>query len=96
MTRPSREHRGWPITIKQLDNGLHGAQWALDKIETPGLQDQVVQVRREADGEVVYTVRINGDSFTPLVREPGTYSVVAFNPDGGYQQEWKGMKARRL
>ena len=91
----AKPYEGWPITVKQLDNGLHGAQWALERIETPGQRDQVVQVRKE-DGEVVYTLRVNGDSFTPLVREPGTYSVAAFDPDGGYRQELKGLRARKL
>jgi alkaline phosphatase D len=91
----AKPYPGWPITVKQLDNGLHGAQWTLEKIETPGQRDQVVQVRKE-DGEVVYTLRISGDSFTPLVREPGTYSVAAFDPDGGYRQEWKGLQAKKL
>jgi alkaline phosphatase D len=91
-----KPYAGWPITFKQLDNGLHGAQWRLEKIATAGRRDQVVQVRKEPRGEVVYTVRMNGESFTPLVREPGTYTVVAFNPDGGYRQEWKGLAAKRL
>ncbi len=91
----AKPYEGWPITVKQLDNGLHGAQWTLERIETPGQRDPVVQVRNE-DGEVVYTLRVNGESFTPLVREPGAYSVVAFDPDGGYRQEWKGLQARRL
>jgi alkaline phosphatase D len=87
---------GWPITIKQLDNGLHGAEWSLEKIETPGQLDPVIQVRKEPDGEVVYTIRIKGESFTPLVREQGDYSVVAFDPDGGYRHEWKGLRAHKV
>jgi len=31
-----------------------------------------------------------------LVREPGTYTVIAFDPDGGYRRAWKGMKARKV
>ncbi|TAM82752.1 MAG: twin-arginine translocation signal domain-containing protein [Acidobacteria bacterium] len=92
----ARPYNGWPVTVKQLDNGLHGAGWALGKIETPGRRDQVVQVLKEPDREVVYTVRINGSLFSPLVREPGTYTVVAFDPDGGYRQEWKGLQASKL
>ena len=92
----AKPYPGWPITIKQLDNGLHGAQWTLEQIETPGKPDQVIQVRKEPDGEVVYTVRMSGTSFRPLVREPGTYSVAAFDPDGGYRQEWKGLQARKV
>jgi hypothetical protein len=92
----AKPYPGWPVTIKQLDNGLHGAHWTLEEIETPGKRDQVVQVRKEPAGDVVYTLRINGDAFTPLVREPGTYSVVAFDPDGGYRKEWKALRARKL
>ena len=77
-----RPYEGWPITVKQQDNGLYGAEWELERIETPGRRDQVIQVQREPDGEVVYTLRIQGESFTPRVREPGTYTVIAFTPDG--------------
>jgi PhoD-like phosphatase len=89
-------YAGWPVTVQQLDNGLQGVEWTLEKIQTPGQRDPVVQVRREADGEVVYTLRIEGTEFTPRVREPGTYTVVAFDPDGKFRQEWKGLQARKL
>ena len=39
---------------------------------------------------------IGGQSFTPLVREPGLYSVVAYDPDGGYRQEWKELRAVKV
>lgn len=91
----AKPYPGWPIIIKQLDNGLHGARWTLETIETSGKQDQVIRVLKEPDGEVVYTVRMNGTAFTPRVREPGRYSAVAFDPDGGYRQEWKGLQARK-
>ena len=54
-----------------------------------------MQVQDESNGEVVYTLRINGDSFTPLVREPGTYTVLAYDPDGFYRKEWKGLGAQK-
>jgi phosphodiesterase/alkaline phosphatase D-like protein len=92
----ARPYRGWPITVKQIDNGLCGARWRIEKIATPGQRDPVIQVQKEPEGEVVYTLRIKGESFTPLVREPGTYSVVAFDPDGGYRKSWKGLQARSL
>jgi hypothetical protein len=84
----------WPITIHQIDNGLWGAGWELDAIETPDFRDPVVQVRDEKSGEAMYTLRIRGESFTPLVREPGVYTVVAYDPDGFYRKEWKGLRAR--
>lgn len=92
----ARPYQGWPVSFKQLDNGLYGAQWALKKIETSGQHDPVVQVQKEPGREVVYTVRIQGKSFTPRVREPGTYTVIAFDPDGGYRQAWKRLQAHKV
>ena len=46
-------------------------------------------------GEVVYTLRIAGDSFKPLVRRAGSYKVIAFDPDGDYHREWLNMRARK-
>ena len=91
----AKPYDGWPITIDQLDNGLQGAQWELDRIETAGFNDPVVQVQRSATGEVVYTLRVKGKSFTPLVREAGAYTVIAYDPDGDFRKEWKGIQARK-
>lgn len=85
---------GWPITVDQIDNGLWGAGWTLDQIETPGFEDPVVQVLT-GTGEVLYTIRIKGQSFTPLVREQGAYTVIAYDPDGNYRREWKDVQARK-
>lgn len=92
----AKPYDGWPITMRQLDNGLYGAKWTLEKIEASGHPNSVIQVLREPDREVVYTLRINSESFTPLVRDPGVYSVLAFDPDGGYRQEWKSVQAKKI
>jgi hypothetical protein len=55
----------------------------------------VVQVQDERNGEIVYTLRINGESFTPLVRTPGEYTVLAYDPDGDYYKQWKSVRARK-
>jgi hypothetical protein len=52
-------------------------------------------VQNGTSGEVIYTLRINGDSFTPLVREAGVYKVIAYDPDGDYYREWPGIAARK-
>ena len=92
----ARPYEGWPITIDQIDNGLWGATWQLEPIETPGFRDPVVQVQDETNGEVVYTLRISGESFTPRVRKPGSYTVLAYDPDGFYRREWKHIEARKI
>jgi hypothetical protein len=43
----------------------------------------------------VYTLRIRGHAFTPLVREQGTYVVTAFDPDRFFFKEKKGQVARK-
>jgi len=91
----AKPYDGWPITINQLDNGLWGAQWELEQISTTGFRDPVVQVRDETNGEVVYTLRISGESFIPHVRKRGSYTVLAYDPDGFYRKEWKNVQARR-
>uniref|UniRef100_A0A7V4XSC9 Twin-arginine translocation signal domain-containing protein n=1 Tax=Acidobacterium capsulatum TaxID=33075 RepID=A0A7V4XSC9_9BACT len=92
----AKPYEGWPIVIDQTDNGLWGAEWALDAVETPEFHDPVVQVQDESNGEVVYTLRINGTSFTPKVRKPGTYTVLAYDPDGYFRKVKNGVKARKM
>jgi hypothetical protein len=43
-----------------------------------------VQVIRESDGDILYTVRVSGDRFQPTVYAPGTYTIKAGRdrPDG--------------
>ena len=35
----------------------------------------VVKVIRERDGEVLYSVRVQGDRFRPAIYEPGKYTI---------------------
>lgn len=92
----AKPYAGWPIVVDQLDNGLWGAQWELTRIETPEFPDPVVQVRDSSSGEIVYTLRISGKSFTPRVRKPGKYTIIAFDPDGFYRKEWSAIDARKV
>jgi hypothetical protein len=71
----ARQFTGWPITISQLDNyGRQPIAW-LPTLRITGQQDPVVQVIDEDNGEVVYTLRINGNEFRPKVFKKGTYTV---------------------
>ncbi len=92
----AKPFEGWPIVIDQLDNGLWGAMWELEAVETPEFRDPVVQVQDESNGDVVYTVRIRGTSFTPRIRRPGTYTVLAFDPDGDFKKVHSGITARKI
>ena len=75
--------------------GLPRTGWTLDKVESPEVQDPVVQVIDQSNGEVLYTVRINGASFTPKVFKAGTYTVKVTDPDTSYEKSSEDQKARR-
>jgi len=91
----AQPYQGWPITIHQTDNGLPRRGWVLDKVETPGLKDPVLQVLDQASGEIVYTWRIQGSSFTPTVFKEGLYTVRITGPAKGYEEVLKDQRARR-
>lgn len=90
-TKPgAKPYPGWPITIHQFDNGINNARYALPEVKSAA-DDPVVQVVDESNGEVVFTVRIQGRRFTPRVHKAGTYTVRLL-PEKGKPQEWKGQK----
>lgn len=65
---------GWPITFKNEDNdGREKTHW-LPKLKLTAA-DSVVQVVSEDTHEILYTVRVQGDTFQPAVYAPGKYTV---------------------
>ena len=76
VTEPGAQpYAGWPITRTQMDQYGRSPRGYLPEIVVDGMTDPVVQVIDERSGEIVYTIRINGDRFQPHVFAPGTYSV---------------------
>ena len=73
--RTDKQYPGWPITIKQADNYGRKAAAYLPTLQFKRQQNPVVQVIAEATGEVVYTLRIQGQSFRPKVFAPGRYTL---------------------
>jgi len=81
VTSPdAKQYEGWPKTIRQQDNYGRKAVAYLPTIEVTGMQDPVVQVVRESDGEVVYTLRIQGQQFRPKVFAKGKYTLHVGEP----------------
>ncbi|MBA7620560.1 hypothetical protein ES703_27911 [subsurface metagenome] len=75
-----RQYPGWPKTISQLDNYGRRAVRYLPTIKVRGMADPVLQVIDEADGEIVYTLRIKGSSFRPKVFREGVYTLKVGEP----------------
>ena len=71
----AKQHADWPITIDQTDNYAREARAWLPTVEVSGMQNPVVQVVDESNGEVVYTLRILGKRFAPKVFMPGKYTL---------------------
>ena len=52
-----------------------------------------VQVIDESNGEIVFTFRVQGNSFTPTVRRHGSYTVRVIDTDSGESHEATGQEA---
>ncbi len=88
------QYEGWPKTIGQLDNYARRPTAWLPKIAVSGMDDPVVQVRRAGDdGEIVYTLRINGRTFRPWVFEAGAYDVGVGEQGTGRWKVLEGFEA---
>ena len=65
----------------------------LPTIKVDGMTDPVVQVIDEADGEIVYTIRIKGTSFRPKVFKTGTYTVKVSEQETGKIKTLKNVQS---
>ncbi len=68
------QYEGWPLTVTQEDNYGRKASHYLPTLSI-NTTNPVVQVINEQTKEVVYTLRISGNTFRPKVFQPGTYTV---------------------
>ena len=88
----ARQYPGWPKTIHQLDNYGRKAAAYLPTLKIDGMDNAVVQVIDEAQGEIVYTLRIQGREFRPKVFHDGTYTIRVGDQDKR-TREIKGVTA---
>lgn len=88
---PSQQYAGWPRLIEQQDNYAKEPAGYLPTVRVTGLMDPVIHVIHEGTGELVYALRIKGDSFRPMVFEDGTYSIIVSDPDTGARRALRGQ-----
>jgi len=92
VTKPdAKQFVGWPITVAQMDNYNRKPAAHLPTLKFSGIARPVVQVVEEATGEVVYTLRIAGDSFRPKVFTVGAHTIRVGREQPG-EKELKGVK----
>jgi hypothetical protein len=59
------------------------------------LENPVIQVVSELGGELLYAIRIRGQSFSPWVNEPGSYTVRIGEPGTDDLQVLLGLRAEQ-
>ncbi len=83
VTRAGAEpYAGFPVTMTQMDQYARQPRAFLPEIVVEGMTDPVISVVNERTGEIVYTLRIEGDRFRPHVFAEGVYRVTVSGQPG--------------
>ena len=93
VTRPGTQMQTWPVTVSQLDNYARKPAAHLPTLQVSGMINPVVQVFEEQTGELVYGLRLNGQTFRPHVFAPGRYTVKVGAPETGQYKTLSGLAA---
>lgn len=89
-----RQYPGWPITVDQQDNYARKAVAWLPTLQVKGMKDPVVQVIEETSGEILYTLRIRGDRFTPKTFSEGRFTIRVGELGTAKEKTFSGIEAR--
>lgn len=87
----AKQYIDWPITINQIDNYNPEAVGWLPIIKVTGMENPVIKVYKEKSDDLVYAIRINGNSFHPPVFETGAYRIEIGEKDK--IKTYEGLKA---
>ena len=93
VAKGDKQFPGWPVEFNMADNDGRKETHQLPEVKFDK-PNQVVQVINDADGEILYTVRARGKSFTPAVYAAGTYTVKV-GPNKPSKVALKGAKATK-
>lgn len=91
----AEQYPGWPVECHQLQNYGRDAWGWLPTVQVTGLENPVVQVIEESTGDIVYTLRISGTHFAPMVFGPGYYTAVVGDPDSNRVQRFTDLQPGR-
>jgi len=89
----SKPYPGWPVRINQLDNYSPVGFESLPEIKVTGMENPVLQLIDEQNDEILYTIRIMGDTFIPLVPKNGQFTLKVGEPEIE-MKEIKGLSQR--
>ena len=92
-----RQYPGWPKTITQEDNYSREAVETLPLLKISGnLKNPVIQVIDESNDEIIYTLRIKGDTYKPRVFKAGSYTIKVGKQGTAKMQVLKSIKSLPL
>jgi hypothetical protein len=61
------------------------------------MTNPVVQViNQSANNDIVYTLRINGNTFTPAVYKPGHYTIKVGQPGTAQMKTFKNLNVTKI
>jgi hypothetical protein len=80
---------GWPLEISQFDNYGKDATAFLPEIKVNNLSDPVLELYVHKSNELVYSIRIKGNSHRPKVFEKGLYYIKLGDPE---KDVWKTIE----
>jgi hypothetical protein len=81
--QPNTQFPGWPVTIDMSANDGRKPAAHLPTLNIQGVENPVVQVLNSDGSEIIYTLRIAGQSFRPPVFAAGTYTLRVSEPESG-------------
>lgn len=83
---------GWPVTIGQTENYARKTVGRLGPYKIEGVDQPVLKIYDEADGELVYALRLPTNTARPGIFADGSYTVKVGDPDC---DEWKVFKGQK-
>lgn len=93
VTKQGTQMDGWPVTVKLLDNYARKAVAHLPELKVSGIKNPVIEVTEEKSGDLVYALRVKGQTFRPHVFAPGKYTIKVSDPDAARAKTVKGLEA---
>ncbi|MEX2514347.1 MAG: alkaline phosphatase D family protein [Cyclobacteriaceae bacterium] len=89
---PFGQYQGWPITISQEDNYARKIAGFLPILDLESVQNPVVQVINDQNGEIEYSLRVKGKNFRPKVFEKGKYTLKILDAETGLEKSLIGIE----
>ena len=89
----AKQYPGWPVVINQMDNYNRNAWGWLPKVVVTGMNNPVIKIFDEGN-DLVYALRIKGNTFSPRVFKEGIYAMAV--GDKGNFKRYEGVLASKM